>query len=84
METKINVNRAWFVHWHHDLYAGLTYFGPFNTKDEADNWTKENARFLKSADVWNVVELPYVVWEEKVIALWEEAFCRGKMNVPMK
>jgi hypothetical protein len=66
---KLEVSYGYFVHWHHDLYGGLRYYGVFDSEKKA----KEFADKQKGYDEINVLFLPYVEFEGKTFALWDES-----------
>lgn len=63
MET-LEIKKGWFVHWHHDLYGGITY-GLFDSEQEATEYT---AVLNKNAGI-DVGYLPYVEYHSKLYVL---------------
>lgn len=70
-KQTLKVNYGYFVHWHHDLYGGLTYNGVFESEEKA----KEYADKQKGYDEIHVLFLPYVEFEGQTFALWNESSC---------
>ena len=70
-KQKLEISYGYFVHWHHDLYGGLTYSGVFLSEEKA----KEYADSEEGYDEINVLFLPYVEFEGKIFALWDETSC---------
>ena len=70
-KAKVEVSYGYFVHWHHDLYGGLTYNGVFESEEKA----KEYANQQTGYDEINVLFLPYIEFKGKVFALWEGSWC---------
>lgn len=70
-KQKLEVSYGYFVHWHHDLYGGLTYNGVFDTKEKAKKFADKQEGY----DEINVLFLPYVEFESKIFALWDSSSC---------
>ena len=56
------------MHWHHDLYGGINYTGVFDSEKKA----KEFANKQTGYDEIHILFLPYIQFEGKIYALWEE------------
>jgi hypothetical protein len=67
-EKNVKVQTGWFAFWHHDLYAGVWYIGPFLSKSEAE----ESSSDWKGADYIYVKEYPFVRYGGQITALCEE------------
>src|SRR5690606_25769004 len=70
-KEKLETRYGYFVHWHHDLYGGLTYNGVFDSEEKA----KEYADNQEGYDEIYVLFLPYVEFNGKIFALWEGSAC---------
>ena len=70
-DQSLEVNHGYFVHWHHDLYGGLTYNGVFESREKAE----EYASTQKDYDEIHVLFIPYVQLEGKIFALWDGSSC---------
>jgi hypothetical protein len=67
-KQKLGVSYGYFVHWHHDLYGGINYTGVFDSEKKA----KEFANKQTGYDEIHILFLPYIQFEGKIYALWEE------------
>jgi len=66
MSEKLEVKKGWFKFGIHDLYSGVSYYGPFTSQVAAEKFD------ISSVCNWDEVEvheLPYVIWGGKVYAM---------------
>ena len=67
----LEINYGYFVHWHHDLYGGLQYYGVFDSEEEAKEYADKETGY----DRIKVLFLPYLEFDGKIYALWDESSC---------
>ena len=66
MSEKINVQNGWFYHWMHDLYGGISYYGPFESEQAAQGKADEDSGY----DRIEVLYIPYVEHKGSIYGLW--------------